>query len=210
MDGQDIYSAFFGQSSFAYRSIVHSVCAVKIEKGLPLDVLAPLGCGIQTGAGTILNILKPTVGSSLVIFGAGAVGLAGVMAAARFTPASVIIAVDIVDAKLELAKELGATHAINSKGVNVVDEIKSLTNGDGADFAYDATGNIQAIQNMIEAAASNAVIATVGSPSRGQKVFIEPATWLQRGISYVGSCQGSAVPQQVIHFHTISPSGTTF
>ena len=198
MDGADIHSAFFGQSSFACRSVVRGVCAVKVDKDLPLHLLCPLGCGIQTGVGTILNVLKPSVGSSIAIFGAGSVGLAGIMAAARFTPAAQIIAVDIVNRKLALAKEFGATHIINSKdGGNVVEKIMAVTKGQGADFAFDATGNLQVIQDMIAVAAKNGTVATVGSAPFGKFIQIEPAAWIQRGVNYTGACQGSSLPQLV-------------
>jgi len=198
VNGQDIYSSFFGQSSFAKRSIVKGVCAVKVDKDVPLDVLCPLGCGIQTGAGTVLNVLKPFVGSSVVVFGVGSVGLAGIMAAAKFTPATRIIAVDILDEKLEMAKELGATHTINSKGKDIVQILKDITNGDGVDFAYDCTGNVKVVESMIAASAHNGVVATVGGAPLGSKVGIEISNWIGRGIHYTGSCQGSSVPQEFI------------
>lgn len=197
IDGTDINSAYFGQSSFARRSIVRGVCAIKVAMDLPLDILCCLGCGIQTGAGTILNILKPQIGSSVVVYGVGSVGLAAIMAAANFTPATKIIAVDIVDERLETAKSLGATHTINSKEKDVVKMVKELTNGEGADAALDATGNIAVIQSMIAAAAQNGIVATVGGAPMGKYVQIEPASWLGRNVSYIGSCQGSSLPRIV-------------
>ena len=197
VDGVEINSAYFGQSSFARRSVVRGVCAVKVEESLPLDILCCLGCGVQTGAGTVLNVLKPRIGAAVVVYGIGSVGLAAVMAAAKFTPATKIVAVDIVDSRLDVAKELGATHAVNSKGQDVVAVVKSLTDGEGADSALDTTGNIAVIESMIAAAANNATVATVGGGPAGQFVRVEPASWIGRGISYVGSCQGSSVPQIV-------------
>ncbi|RFU28222.1 hypothetical protein B7463_g8101, partial [Scytalidium lignicola] len=196
-DGKDIHS-FFNQSSFAHRSIVNQVCAVKIDKSLPLDILCLLGCGIQTGAGTILNVLKPGIGSSVVVYGVGSVGLAGIMAASKFTPATKIIAVDINDKKLAFAEELGATHTINSRDQDVVKFIRDLTNGEGANCAYDTTGVIKVVHDMIEASAQNAVVASVGSAPQGSKVQIELPEWIGRGMHFTGSCQGSSVPQLFI------------
>ena len=197
LDGTDISSAYFGQSSFAKRSIVRGICAVKVDSALPLDILCCIGCGVQTGAGTVLNVLKPQIGSSIAVFGAGGVGLAAIMAARSLTPATKIIAVDIVDSRLALATELGATHALNSKGRDIVALIHSVTNGEGVDCAVDCTGNLAVIQAMIAATANNGTAATVGSTPYNAFVQIEPAAWIQRNVSYVGSCMGSSVPETV-------------
>ncbi|GAD97235.1 hypothetical protein NECHADRAFT_45329 [Paecilomyces variotii No. 5] len=174
-DGSHVASHFFGQSSFARRTVVRAVSAIKIEKSLPLDILCSMGCGMQTGAGTMLNVLRPTMGQTVVVFGAGAVGLAAVMAA-KLTPASMVIVVDIVAAKLVTAHELGATHTINSNETDIRARIRSLTDGFGVDRAMDTTGNIEVIKTMIDCAAPGALVATVGAPRRGQIIEIEPAT----------------------------------
>lgn len=121
-DDEVISSHFFGQSSFATYANVVEESIVRVDKDIPLEHLGPLGCGINTGAGTVLNELKPEIGSSLVVFGTGAVGCAAVMAA-RVADCSTIIAVDIHDSRLELARELGATHVINSKTENVAERL---------------------------------------------------------------------------------------
>lgn len=195
--GAHVSSPYFGQSSFAALSVVHGSCAVKISPTEPLDILCCLGCGIQTGAGTVLNVLKPAVGASIAVFGVGSVGLAAIIAAANFTPATKIIAIDILEARLQQASKMGATHTINSTEGDVVQMIKDITDGEGADFALDATGIISVIDTMLAAAANNGTVATVGGPPRGDFVKIEPATWILRGVSYVGSCQGSSVPRTV-------------
>lgn len=197
LDGEDVFSPFFGQSSFAHRSIVSAACAVKVHRSLPLHLLCGLGCGLQTGAGTVLNILKPNVGDSVVVYGTGSVGLAAIIAAAKLTAATKVIAVDIVDAKLELARELGATHVINSKGKDVVALVKAITDGEGSNAALDATGSVPVIQAMIAAAANNSIVASVGAKPGAGHVQIEPIDWIGRNISYVGSCQGSSVPRIV-------------
>ncbi len=144
-----------------------------------------------------MNVLKPQVGSSVAVFGVGGVGLAAIMAAKNFTPATKIIAVDVVDSRLEMAKELGATHTLNSKGRDIVELIHSVTDGDGVDCAMDGTGNLAVVQAMIAATANNGIAATVGGVPAGQHVNIEPGSWIQRAVSYIGSCQGSSVPQKV-------------
>lgn len=137
-DGEEI-SSFFGQASFATHSVVHQNSVIKVDKDLPLDILGPLGCGIQTGAGAVLNRLRPVAGSSLVVFGCGTVGMSAIMAA-NLCPCSHIIAVSGNEESLILARELGATHTINRKNCDdVVAEIKSITGG-GADYAIDTSG----------------------------------------------------------------------
>lgn len=197
LDGKLINSAYFGQSSFAKRSIVRGCCAVKVDRSLPLEVLCCIGCGVQTGAGTVLNVLQPQIGSSIAVFGVGGVGLAAIMAAKNFTPATKIIAIDLIDSRLELAKELGATHTINSAGQDLVKLIQAVTNGEGVDRAVDCTGNLNVIQAMIATTANNGIAATVGGAPHDKFIQIEPATWISRNVSYVGSCMGSSVPQTV-------------
>ncbi|MFC0330691.1 NAD(P)-dependent alcohol dehydrogenase [Paenibacillus sepulcri] len=129
---------FFGQSSFATYAIANERSVVKVDKEIDLALLGPLGCGIQTGAGTVFNSLQPKFGESIAIFGAGSVGLSAVMAA-KIIGCSRIIAVDIIPSRLELAKELGATHVINGNEADAVAEIRRITNG-GANYSIDTTG----------------------------------------------------------------------
>ena len=105
---------FFGQSSFATHALATERNLVKVSKDLPLEMLAPLGCGLQTGAGTVMNSLAVPAGASIAVFGTGSVGLAAVMAA-RIVGADPIIGVDMLPKRLKLARELGATHAIDSR-----------------------------------------------------------------------------------------------
>jgi aryl-alcohol dehydrogenase len=132
-------SVFFGQSSFATHAVVHVNNLVKVDKGLDLRVLAPLGCGVQTGAGTVLNVFAPDPGASVAVLGAGAVGLSAVMAA-RLAGCGVIIAADIHAHRLQLARELGATHAFHARQVDVVDEIRRLG---GVQYAVEASGKAE-------------------------------------------------------------------
>ena len=123
------YGAFFGQSAFAKHALVVENSVVKVPKGTDLVALAPLGCGMQTGAGAVLNLLKPSESSVVLITGAGAVGL-GALFAAAYLKVKTIIVVDIVPSRLELAKSLGATHAINGLDEDVVAQVSEL----GASF----------------------------------------------------------------------------
>ena len=112
---------------------------VKVGSDVPLERLGPLGCGIQTGAGAVMNALNVRPGTSFASFGAGAVGCSAIMAA-RAVGATTIVAIDIVPSRLEMTKELGATHAINSKQTNPIEAIRDITGG-GVDYSLEASGD---------------------------------------------------------------------
>ncbi len=132
-------SSLFGQASFAEYSIIEARNAVKVDKSVDLKPLVSLGCGVQTGAGAVLKRLNPKPGSSLVVFGVGAVGIAAIMAA-KIAGCSKIIGVDVVPSRLQLALECGATDVINGKEVDAVAKIKELTGGNGANYSVECSG----------------------------------------------------------------------
>lgn len=142
-------SDMFNQSSFTTTTVVDQRNAVKVDSKLDLRKLGPLGCGYVTGSGTVFNTLKPNPGDTIAVFGTGAVGLAAMMAG-RISGCIKVIAVDIVPERLELAKELGATHAINSKEEDPVEKIKELTGGYGVDWTVDTTGLSSVIMNSVD------------------------------------------------------------
>lgn len=158
-DTQDV-ATLFGQSSLATYAIANANNVVKVDKDVDLRLLGPLACGIQTGAGTVLRKLKPGFGDSIVIFGCGGVGLSGVMGA-KLTGAKNIIAVDIIPERLELAKELGATHTINGKEVDTVEEVHRITGG-GAEYVLEATGVPALILQGVRSLRARGVMAVVG------------------------------------------------
>ncbi|WP_409275021.1 NAD(P)-dependent alcohol dehydrogenase [Neobacillus sp. SCS-31] len=153
-------ATLFGQSSLATYSIAHVDSLVKVDKDVDLTILGPLACGIQTGAGTILNVLNPEEGSTIAVFGCGGVGLSGIMAA-KLSNCETIIAVDIDEERLVLAKELGATHTLNGKEVDVVSEIHKIT-GKGAQYAFEATGVPALVLQSIKSLAVGGTVAVVG------------------------------------------------
>jgi alcohol dehydrogenase len=124
---------FFLQSSFAEYCTVPASTAVKVRPDAPFESIAALGCGALTGLGSVINNARPRAGSSIVVIGCGGVGLSAVMAA-RLAGAAPIIAVDLADAKLVVAKAVGATHTINARSEKTLEQIGELTGG-GADFA---------------------------------------------------------------------------
>lgn len=131
-------------------SVVRESCVVKFPGSVDeMGIFAAFGCGFQTGAGTILNILKPKKDESVVIFSVGAVGLTALMGA-KYLQVEQIIAIDLVDSRLDMAKQLGATHVINSKDVaDMPKHIQKLTGG-GAVFCIDCTGVPKVIETTIE------------------------------------------------------------
>lgn len=157
---------FFGQSSLSSFANVNVRSCVKIDRSklrftsgaeVPLSHLAPFGCGFMTGAGTVLNVCKPPLGSSIAVYGVGAVGLAAIAAAAHLSPANTIIAVDVNEKKLKFASAAGATLCVNStlhedRGAGT---IRQATDGRGLDFALDTTGNVRVIDSMLKSLATN-------------------------------------------------------
>lgn len=160
-DGDEI-STFFGQSSFADHVITNEKNLVKIDKDLDLELFGPLGCGIVTGSGTVLEGLKPKAGSTIAVYGCGAVGLSAVMAA-KIAGCLKIIAVDINDDRLALAKELGATHTINSKENDIITTVRSITGGKGVNYGVEATGNSQVAKAALSALTNYGELALIAA-----------------------------------------------
>jgi len=179
---------FFGQSSFATYSVVTERNIVKVPNDLDLEILCPLGCGIQTGAGTVMNSLAVPERSSIAIFGTGAVGLAAVMAA-RIVGARPIIGVDINPARLELALELGATHVIDNRQDDITSCISGITGG-GVDFVLEITGNPEMLQSAISILNPHGTVALLTSGS--------VPDYLTEGRKALSIIQGNAVPQLFI------------
>jgi aryl-alcohol dehydrogenase len=198
-DGESVNSHFFGQSSFATVANVAVSSVVKVRDDVPLEILAPLGCGIQTGAGTVLNILKPRWDSVLVVYGAGAVGMAAIMAA-RVARVRTIVAVDVVDERLELARELGATHTINPKQVDGADVLNGLTGGAGVNYAIDTTGNATVVDGMLQSLAhrGHAILLAAADPQARTPLNLSLA--VAQAIRITCIVEGGAVPQRFIPY----------
>ncbi|MFT4216246.1 MAG: NAD(P)-dependent alcohol dehydrogenase [Micropruina sp.] len=193
-DGGVVHGSFFGQSSFATHAIAAATSVVKLPDGVPVELVGPLGCGFQTGAGTILNTLGVPAGSTVVVTGAGAVGLSAIMAA-KIAAATTIVAVDIIDERLEAARSLGATHTINSREVDAVARIMEITSA-GADYGVDTTGVATVIESLLQATALGAKIALVGVPRPGETVNLGLIS--ASGKTIVGALEGDSVPQTFI------------
>lgn len=188
-EGKPVSSNFFGQSSFATHAIAAASNVVVLPEGAPVEIAGPLGCGIQTGAGTVMNTLDVKAGTSVVVTGTGAVGLSGIMGAV-VAGATTIIAVDIIDERLEFARKLGATHVINSKNENPVEKIREITGG-GADYAMDTTAVPAVVEQLLSSVAFGATVALVGVAKPGTTLPLP----LVSGLKIVGAIEGDAVPQ---------------
>lgn len=194
-DGTTVSGHFFGQSSFANYSLTFASMVIKVDKDIPFELLGPLACGITTGAGAVFNAAQPHPGDSIVVYGAGAVGLAAIMAATN-TPANEIIAIDLHDSRLELAKELGATHVINSKKADAPAEIERILGGT-ADFAIDCTGVISVIEEAADVVGMLGTLILVGGAPAEARFSVDHMRTLF-GKRIVGTLGGSSNSQDLI------------
>ena len=203
-NGEPVSSCFFGQSSFCNPSIVQAASCIKIDKSLDLSVMCSMGCGIQTGAGAVLNVLKPIERdvNSLAIFGIGAVGSAALMMAkviAQDNPGKLakIFAVAMDKERLELAEELGATHFLNPRTDDIQAKIMELTYGEGVDAAVDCSGVLSVINSMIEVIGTGGIAVTVGDPPNGSKAAVEIFPFILGCKTYCASHQGNSYSKSV-------------
>lgn len=191
-DGQAVRGAFFQQSSFATRVLATERNAVKVPDDFPLELAAPLGCGIQTGAGAVLNTLAIRPGSSLAVFGCGSVGLSAIMAG-RMIHCSPLIAVDVNQQRLQLALELGATHALDAREGDIVRRIRGIA-GIGVDYSIDTTAQIQPFKDSIEVLSRGGTCGICAVPDYGKPFEFSPAPILS-GRTLKGVLEGSSIPE---------------
>ena len=191
--GAPIHAHFFGQSCFATHAVARERNVVKLADGIPLDVAAPFGCGIQTGAGAVLNVLRPPAGSSIAVFGTGAVGLAAVMAAA-IAGCTTIVGVDRNPARLELARELGATHVVDATDTDAVEAIRAIA-GDGADFSLETTAVPAVLRSAVDCLAPIGTCGMIGAAALGTEVALDMNHVMTAGRVLRGIVEGESVPQ---------------
>ena len=189
--GDPVATRWFGQSSFATHSVCDARNVVKVDPDLPLELLGPLACGVQTGAGAVFNSLGVGARSAIAIFGAGAVGLSAVMAA-RVAGADKIVVVDLNPARLAVADELGATHTIDSSAEDPSHVLRTLR---GVHYSLDTTGVPEVIATAIKALRPGGACGLVGA-QRGT-VHLDPML-LSVGRTVTGIIEGDAVPRSFI------------
>lgn len=194
--GAPLYGSFFGQSSFADFSLTTERNLVKVPEDVPLEIVGPLGCGIQTGAGAVFNGLKVRPGSSIAIFGTGGVGLSAVMAA-KAAGCACIIGIDIRPNRLALAKDFGATHTVNCTEKDALDGIKAIIDC-GTDYAIETTGTPAMVRQAIDGLDLTGRCAILGSSPIGTEVSFSMNEFLSAGKAIIGMIEGEVVPQVFI------------
>ncbi len=192
-DGRPVRASFFGQSSFATHALVTERNIVPVPADAPLHYLAGFTCGVQAGAGAILNAMPVNTGSKVAVWGAGAVGLAAVMAA-RASGAAEIVALDRVGHRLALAVELGATATVDTTGQDLSDVAATVVKltGRGANVALDTTGNPAVILAAVQSLATHGIASVI--TSSGAPVTLPPGDLLLKGRQLRGSVGGHVNP----------------
>ncbi|MBT0670845.1 NAD(P)-dependent alcohol dehydrogenase [Novosphingobium profundi] len=191
-EGEPLNGNFFGQSSFATHAIAHERNVVRVPEDManvPLDVLAPLGCGLMTGAGAVLRSMKVRAGLPIAVWGTGTVGMAAIMAA-KIAGADPIIAIDIHDERLAMARELGATHTLNGRE-DVAAAIKALCPA-GLAYAFDTTGVNRLIEGAFTLLAPKGILGLVGASDMRDELTFNEAALMGGGRTVMGILGGDS------------------
>lgn len=195
--GQALHGHIFGQSAFASHALVKRRNAVKVDRDVPIELLGPLGCGIQTGAGAVLNSCRVRAGSSVAVIGTGAVGISAIMAA-KIAGAATIVALDINPQRIALALQLGATHGIKSDTGSFADHAAAAGCPAGFDYILDTTGIAELVSQAIAALAPRGEIALIGAYAPGTTLTADTTHIMSGGRVIRGVVEGSADPQRFI------------
>jgi len=192
---QVIHGSFFCQSSFADFALANERNVVKVREDVPLEILGPLGCGVQTGAGAVMNTLRPRPGSSIAVFGVGPVGMSAVLGAV-VCGCTTIIAVDIIPDRLKIAKELGATHIVNAAETDPVAAIQEMTGG-GPPFTLECVGNPKVLRQAVDVLPLLGVCGLLGVVAPGTEVSLDMDR-IMNGRTVRGIIEGDAIPDLFI------------
>lgn len=191
-DGTPIFQAM-RSGAFAEYVVVDSSQAIPIPADLPLDLASLLACGVITGLGAVVNTAKVPAGSSVVVIGAGGVGLNSVQGA-RLSGAQPVIAVDVVDSKLEAARAFGATETINAASEDALARVRALTNGRGADYVFVTVGIASALKQGLLLLRKGGTAVMVGLPPSGEKLRLEVVNFADANQILMGNKMGSTRP----------------
>jgi S-(hydroxymethyl)glutathione dehydrogenase/alcohol dehydrogenase len=176
--------------SFAEQTVVPETACVKIRDDAPLDKACLVGCGVMTGVGAVLNTAKVEEGATVAVFGAGGVGL-NVIQGAGLAGAGRIIAVDLLDSKLKLAREFGATDTVNASKGDADSAIRDLTGGRGVDYAFEVIGSPKVIAQAFASLARGGKAVVVGAPPFGSEVTLPAFPFSMEEKSVIGSFYGT-------------------
>lgn len=198
-DGQPVFGSFFGQSSLSQHAIAYADNVIVVDKSLDLTRVAPYGCGFQTGAGTVLNVLQPGPQDTLVVYGAGAVGLAAIAAAATLDMGTVV-AVDVLPSRLAVAERLGAVGVdpadFDPLGETTVpDRVKELTGG-GATHGIDTTAVPEVVKQAQQSLGVRGTLVVLGLGA--EEYVVDAIDMLQNGKVVRGSVEGDSDPQEMV------------
>ena len=193
--GQEL-NHHLGVSAFSQYTVAAQESLVKIDPNVPLEEAALFGCAVMTGVGAVMNTARVEPGTSVAVFGLGGVGLSAVLGAVA-SGAWPIIAVDLLHAKLELAKKMGATYTIDAKDGDTVQAIKDLTGG-GAHYAFESVGNERVLVQAYQATQRGGTTITVGLPHPSKQFAVSAVSLVAEERAVKGSYMGSAVPKRDI------------
>ena len=186
-----------GITTFNDYAVVSENRCVKIPDGVPMDIAALFGCAVLTGAGIITNSVRPTKGSSIAIFGLGGIGLSALMGLVLFD-CKMVVAVDISEDRLQLAKDFGATHTINASDLDPVQAIRKLTDGRGVDYTVEAAGRSDTIEKAFDAVRRGGGLCVFAShPAHGNRISLDPFEMIC-GKQIIGSWGGGSDPDRDI------------
>jgi aryl-alcohol dehydrogenase len=192
---QVIHGNFFNQSSFANFALANERNVIKVTQDVPLEILGPLGCGVMTGAGAVMNSLQAKPGNSIAVFGVGPVGISAVLAAVVCKCAP-IVAVDINEDRLKAAKEFGATHTVNAGQGDPVAAIQEITGG-GPNFTLECVGNPAVFRQAVDVLPRLGVCGLLGVVPPGTEVSLD-MDLIMNGRTVKGILGGDAIPDQFI------------
>ncbi|MEJ2157181.1 MAG: NAD(P)-dependent alcohol dehydrogenase [Desulfobacteraceae bacterium] len=192
---QVIHGNFFGQSAFADYALAQERNVVKVPKDIPIEILGPLGCGVMTGAGAVMNTFQARPGSSIAIFGMGTVGMSALLAAI-VCGCTTIVAVDIHAERLEMAKELGATHTVHAGETDPVAAILDITGG-GPNFSLECVGNPAVFRQAVDILPILGACGLIGVVSPGTEISLD-MNLIMNGRIVRGIVEGDAVPDLFI------------
>ncbi|MBN1103848.1 MAG: NAD(P)-dependent alcohol dehydrogenase [Deltaproteobacteria bacterium] len=192
---QVIHGSFFSQSSFATHALANERNVVKVRTDVPIEILGPLACGVQTGAGAVINNLQPRAGATIAIFGVGTVGMSAVLAAV-VVGCTTIIAVDIIPERLKAAKEFGATHAIDASKEDPVKAIRDITGG-GAEFTLECVGSPNVFRQAVDSLPLCGVCGLLGVVPPGTPVELD-MDLIMNGRTIRGIIEGDSIPDLFI------------
>jgi Zn-dependent alcohol dehydrogenase len=179
--------------SFAEQVVVAAEQVIPVRPDVPMDVLALIGCAVTTGVGAVINAAKVEPGSTVAVIGCGGVGL-NVIQGAALVNAGRIIAVDLLDNKLEYARQFGATDTVNGSAGDAVQQVRELTGG-GVDYAFEVIGNGKTVEQAIEMTRTAGTACIVGMAPQGSRASFDPLVFVNKETRLIGTWYGSARPR---------------